>query len=86
MKISVTQEDINEGTPQDCWSCPIARAVQRATGFDWVEVDGMYVEAGGVPQKSCELPAEARRFVNKFDDGRYVEPFDFFLPELNYWN
>lgn len=92
LKVHVTAEDIREGVAGDCFSCAVARAVERATGDDHANLYRrdyvLYIEAWS---RSVEAPPEVCRFVTAFDDtpegetpadwyGRPLEPFAFELP------
>lgn len=35
MEITITEEDRELGIRRDCWNCPVARALWRATGVKW---------------------------------------------------
>ncbi len=64
MKIKVTQEDIDNGDPGDCDSCPIALALLRHTNAEEVTVGNCNVDI---------YYAYNRNFGNVRD----VEPFEF---------
>ncbi len=72
LKIHVTKEDIEKGKQQHC---PINRALRRL-GFRRV-----YVSCRQCKLRSewIDLPANAIRFINKFDNGKPVSPFTFTL-------
>lgn len=95
--VSVTAEDIAEGVAGDCHSCPVARALIRATKdtepmvyeHDW----SLYLK---VWSRSIQAPQKVRDFVNAFDgqprtidglidtddpDYTPMEPFGFTLPD-----
>lgn len=80
MTITVSQDDIEQGQPLKGLSCPIALAIKRATGLEYVGVgvrQYWYKDlAGGV------LPPEVTEFVKAFDSGKPVEPFTFELEDL----
>jgi hypothetical protein len=84
MKISVTQKHIDSGRQQNCFLCPIAKAITEAVAGklhiivqpNRVEFKGM--EWGG-GWRTIELPNSAKEFIKKFDAGKVVEPFDFVL-------
>jgi hypothetical protein len=79
--IRVTQQNIDNAT---AWrikatsddgislNCPIAQAIQEATGDDTIRVGVWYCE--GKP-----LPSNAREFITRFDSGDPVEPIEFEL-------
>jgi hypothetical protein len=81
--VTVTQDDIDKGIPEDGCNCPIARAVMRAglanpvVNEDSIVIDGVETDAGLAPL--WELPDEAVAFIAAFDDGNTgtLEPFTF---------
>jgi hypothetical protein len=82
IKVSVTAEDIREGTPGDYTSCPVALALRRALGdVSEIEVDNVEAEIflTNGDSLSLRLPPDAGRFINEFDCQRPVEPFEFEL-------
>ena len=84
MLVSVTQNDIDSGS-RTCSDCPIALAIIRKPGVYYVEVDANGVELWTSPDDwvddanslICALPDEALRFMNRFDSGAEVQPFEF---------
>lgn len=75
--IDVTQEDIDAGSPNRCRSCPVARAVHRATGKPHIVVTRNEILLSGWGR--FPLPAIAAEFISEFDAGRPVSPFSFTL-------
>lgn len=84
--IRVTAEHIEEGIPQDCEDCPIALAIveqwdgpinHHDIAVDNREVLVIQRHRGGQRSFTAQLPPEAMRFVQSFDDGYQVEPFEF---------
>lgn len=73
MRVRVTAEDIRLGKRMDCLDCPVARALQRAVGRS-VRVYASEKMAG---QKVYRLPTSAARFIDQFDIGKKVRPFEF---------
>ena len=61
-----------------CERCPVALAVQRATGADEVKVNKVRIWGGS---RWYHTPDEARAFILRFDAGDPVEPFGFALGE-----
>lgn len=91
--ISVSAEDIARGEREECETCPIALAIRRVVPGTNVEVHYAWVGFGDrytwrttpengdrmlVPQR-VPLPWKAREFVDRFDAGEPVEPFEFHL-------
>jgi hypothetical protein len=79
--VRVTQEDIDEGTKGDCTFCPIALAVDRALGGECcvaVTIFDVYITENAHAEV-FPLPSEARQFIQRFDKGKPVSPFEFEL-------
>ena len=82
MRITVTQHDIDNGSPASGWNCPVAIAIARAAGVPSAWVCGNHVE---MPDCAFLLPAELRlplvavEFVFAFDAGATVRPIEFDL-------
>jgi hypothetical protein len=92
MKVSVQQEDIQQGVRGNAYHCPIARALQRETGMQAVVCTdriALYEEdkadldvrgETGEPFKEWnDVPSEARVFITMFDADCHIEPFEFEL-------
>ena len=74
MIITVTADDIKRGNRQDCFECPVARAVRRAMSKSaWVG----YFTMGWDGSKARKLPKKVASFVSRFDSGKPVKPFSF---------
>lgn len=78
MKITVTQEDIEEGSPNDPCGCPIALAIGRAIQ----RIPAVHHKCIIIRSKKYILPAEAQAFVHDFDNEVEVKPFEFEIPDL----
>ena len=81
MKIRITEQHISEGISH-CEKCPIALALID-NGFDNVCVisdEFTGVDKTGQPW-SYALPWVCRVFIDLFDKGENVEPFDFDIIE-----
>jgi hypothetical protein len=78
MRIEVTEHLINIGVRRSSFACPVALALQRATGRRW-EVSNTQAEnlSGG----RFNLPREVSTFTHDFDLGRPVAPLTFELPD-----
>ena len=77
MKVQVEQRHIDAGVPYRPFLCPVSLALTSAThglwGVNWQSAmrgDGEVVE-------EVKLPKEAQHFVQNFDIGLHVEPFEF---------
>ena len=84
MRITVTQEDIDDGRPQDAFRCPIALATKRDTailsGNAAVSVthhDLCLHRNGGRTLWRALMPPDATAFTDDFDAGHSVMPFSF---------
>lgn len=77
MKITVTQDDINKGIPLKAPRCAIARAIRRQTRR-YASVGTETVTALGRP-KAFATPPVAVAFIERFDAGKLVQPFSFWL-------
>jgi hypothetical protein len=80
-RIRVTAKDIREGEKHNARSCPIARACVRA-GLEEPKVTPEYVSfaidvTAGPLRRSTNLPLTAKKFVQAFDAGLIVQPFQF---------
>lgn len=84
--VEVTQSDINQGVKNDCFTCPVAIAINRVLGIDNAEigeyvgsgndVDGMVVE---FDYHIIKLDDNVRNFIYGFDLGHDVDPIKFEL-------
>lgn len=79
IEVIVTREDIEKGVPESDELCPVALAVKRLFGFDWVYVGigGCFIDIDNSEGKRFSLPIEARDFIRDFDNGKEVNPFIF---------
>jgi len=79
MRITVTQEDIDDGKRQDPFCCPIALATKRDTSMD-VSVTRsdlqLYRNSSRTLWRAL-MPPDATTFTDDFDAGRPVMPFSF---------
>ena len=87
LTINVTQEDIDKGNRNATTSCPVARAINRATKDIVSNVSGFAIELYGLmPNNSLftivyrEEPTKAvKTFIKRFDSNQPVKPFSFVL-------
>lgn len=88
--IQVTQEDISEGIKNDCYSCAIARAINRHLGPDYqADVAGRYSGVLAITygdRRICQwmqhmqhIAATLIPWINAWDKGEPVQPFSFRL-------
>lgn len=90
INVTVTAADIADGKANDCFRCPVALAVARATGDseanvyerDWE----FWIEAHG---RNTKTPCCVADFVSNFDRKEDGEPlpssFSFSLPDWGDW-
>lgn len=84
MIIQITPDDIKHGTRKSCRMCPVARALQRVS-IKNVECQVTINYCYGLDNMNGQivwekwLPIVIQEFIQKFDDDRIVEPFDFEL-------
>jgi hypothetical protein len=80
--VRVTQSDIDNGVRENPVSCPVARAIARATGkrVDFVgPVSGVsFVQDVYIPWGDAESE-KIRGFIVDFDNGDPVRPIEFEL-------
>ncbi len=86
MLVKVEQKHINCGTPGDCNNCAIALAVKDATGADIVYSDDFSIEWGNKINGKSNMvgmatPISLQIFMDNYDVGNPVEPFEFILLE-----
>ena len=78
--VEVTQEDIEQASRASASTCPIARAVKRATGANRVTVyDAILID--GEDFEKYHTPPEAFEWLKRYDDGHKVEPISFTLKD-----
>lgn len=77
MKISVEQKHINQGEQEHCERCPIALAIFDSVEACFVSVESFFVH---IDSESFDLPDNAIDFIESYDDGEPVSPFEFELP------
>ena len=84
--IEVTERDIHEGN-KTAKKCPIAKAILRVTGNLSGRVwSSLYASFPGpltnwkdVGYILIPLPIRAQRFIKRFDSGKKVKPFNFYI-------
>ena len=81
MRIEVTQRDIDFGRKEESTLCPVALAIKRQlVNVDSVSVGVthlLYHIQGDEDMTEVLLPPEVKHFVNRFDYGHEVFPFEF---------
>jgi len=88
-KIDVLKTDIKKGKRGSCEKCPVVRAMcrtlsQKIENFESVSVHGplMFVNTADAAAKKAYLvyvSKQAAQFISKFDKGKPVKPFSFYL-------
>ena len=79
VKVDVTQADVNDGRRSDCRDCPIARAIQRATGNPNISIGlhhGRFWKSAD-DYTVFQIPEVCAKFIVDFDGGLPVSPFSF---------
>jgi hypothetical protein len=78
VKVKVTQSCIDEGVRGQGDSCPVAQAVLEALGL---EKTGVWIDYGYIEIFELRLPTPPNviQFIESFDRGDPVEPFEFEL-------
>lgn len=78
-EIEVIQEDIDEGTVNSPFCCPLARALHRL-GFESPAVTSTYIhyEENG-EDRTAFLPADTTERIRRYDNTGDMEPFMFNL-------
>ena len=84
---SVSGSHIRRGEPRSCGKCPIALAVAEHLDPSWtVEVAPTVIffrrkEPGQYAHIRVRAPESVRTFIQHYDTGMAVVPFEFELPE-----
>ncbi len=74
VRVRVTKADIETGRPKSAACCPVAIALQRATGKKSCRI---HWDAFRVGRFEDATPGAVQEFVSDFDAGRPVRPFSF---------
>lgn len=77
VKVRVTAEDIASGVRGLACLCPVALAVKRATGTEYVSVGVLSIQIGEL--EILRGIGRALKFARSFDLGEAVGPFTFTL-------
>jgi len=81
MKITVSQDHIDNGIKADCGACPVALALYEVIPNKVIVVYPEYVK---ISRETAFLPRHVTNFIRNFDTTehpKWLEPFDF---ELDY--
>ncbi len=80
IRVDVTAKNIRRGDPSDCTNCPVALALNRATGLDW-HADKYDLIAGTDRDPiRVRTPGVVAMFMTIFDDPKsrgQAKPFSF---------
>jgi hypothetical protein len=84
VRVEVTQQDISEGAPQNCYLCPVVQAVMRAAQARTIifSSKSCLIYTGDQRDKGwarVELSPAASEFIARFDHGEPCVPFAFEL-------
>ncbi len=81
MIIQITQDDIKQGTVDDCDRCPIALATNRVliAGHHAKVMGSISIYNYVYRRFTCKTPNSVKQFIRSFDDEYVVEPFEFDL-------
>jgi len=82
MKIRVTSEDIAKGQRCNARFCPVALALQRTTNNPNIVAIGNWGYDTRKLSSQFDLPMKVMRFIDAFDSGNPVEPFEFEMPDI----
>jgi lysophospholipid acyltransferase (LPLAT)-like uncharacterized protein len=81
MIIQVTQKDIDKGLKSTCYYCPVALAFKRKIKSEipcGVAVNAKNIHHfHGKSWDRYNLPKEAKKFIQRFDNDKPVKPFSF---------
>jgi hypothetical protein len=85
LEVHVTQEDIDKGVPLDCHRCAISRAIKRQYGEVYTRTGKTSLTVAASKEIDSPLhlykqTIRGRRFIEKFDNGKKVEPTSFRFP------
>lgn len=81
LHVEVLQHHIDAGVRGNCRLCPIAVALQRATGEAW-SIGMLFDDAIGLPLDRdttdlVTLPSSVATFIRRFDAEEECHPFSF---------
>lgn len=88
MIITVTEQDIANGTREDCRNCAIARALCRETDTQWYVEDSRHIYCGPQRQERWFVSDKPTRervdgFIMAFDNGQAetLKPIEFSIEQ-----
>lgn len=84
--IKVLPKHIKKGKPECMGKCPVALALLEQTDYQRVAVDTDEIELVTDENEwfydnslKVRSPRSVQRFINRFDTGKPVQPFNFYL-------
>ena len=77
MRIVMKRRDIWFGYSDNPSKCPVARALNRATGERWAVYDNYATKLFERPVRAYPLPESVTTFVRAIDSGATVKPISF---------
>lgn len=84
MIITVTQDDIDKGCKGKAQACAIARALVRTVPNAAEAVVCIFfqvIDVHGHNLLECDIPDHVGDWITRFDNGKHVEPFSFWIGE-----
>jgi hypothetical protein len=87
MNVEVTETDIRAGRQGDGARCPVALAIQRCAGAEWVYVGRKIIRYGNnrdlwaAGASVAPMPEQVRRIIRYYDMNSEMWPFGFILQE-----
>jgi hypothetical protein len=85
MHIRVTQRDIDDGVQNNCFHCPVARAIKRALKATEVWVREIIIVKKAGSQQTYVTPPTAVDFIERYDSAMLEfespKPFSFSLDQ-----
>lgn len=76
IRVRVLRRHIEKGRRSSWTMCPVALALRERRGFSHAKVFEKEVENGA---SRLSVPADAERFIKRFDSGKPVKPATFTL-------
>jgi hypothetical protein len=80
MKITVTEEHIRNGKPNDPYACPIAKAMRDNFPGAYISVHKTFATYWKGFKKRMSLPHKVQDIIYAYDRNKGMTPFEF---ELN---
>ena len=79
MLIHVTRQDITEGEPGRCETCPVALAISRQYKPCRIYISRVWFNYNTFNPTQVPLPSEIWGIIAEYDTRRHMEPFTFTL-------